>query len=84
MRIPVVLIPQEFMDEYKLQDKTHNRHMATCGYFECIYTPGLWIHIWLTVTFTLVVDDFGIKFIGVEQLKHLIESLKKSTKQSWT
>ena len=29
------------------------------------------------VTFTLVVDDFGVKFIGVQNLKHLVESLKK-------
>ena len=27
--------------------------------------------------FTLVVDDFGVKFVGVEQLQHLVESFKK-------
>jgi hypothetical protein len=29
------------------------------------------------VQFTLVVDDFGIKFVGVNHLKHLVDSLKK-------
>ena len=106
MRIPIKLIPQEFMDWYKLQDKIHNGHiyckicrgiyglpqvgklsndllrkrLATCGYFECTHTPGLWRHIWRPVTFTLVVDDFGVKLIGIEQLKHIIASLKKSTR----
>ena len=37
----------------------------------------MWRHIWLPVTFILVVDNFGVKCIGVEQLKHLIKSLKQ-------
>ena len=102
MRIPIKLIPQYFINKYKLQDKIHNRHvyckifkgiyglpqagklendllqkrLTTCGYFECTHTPGLWKHIWRPVTFTLVVENSGVKFIGIEQLKHLIISLK--------
>ena len=42
-----------------------------------MHTPGLWRHIFRPVQFTLVVDDFGVKFIGVDQLRHLVESLNK-------
>ena len=31
------------------------------GYYHCQYTPGLWRHVWCPITFSLVVDDFGIK-----------------------
>jgi hypothetical protein len=61
----------------KLANDLLRKRLATCGYFECTHTPGLWKHIWRPVTFTLVVDDFGVKFVGIEQLKHLIASLKK-------
>ena len=42
-----------------------------------MHTLGLWRHIFHPVQFTLVVDNFGVKFVGVEQLWHLVESLKK-------
>ena len=42
-----------------------------------MHTPGLWRHIFRPVQFRVVVDDFGVKFVGIEQLHHLVESLKK-------
>ena len=33
--------------------------------------------MWRPVTFTLVVDDFGVKFTGEEHANHLINTLKK-------
>ena len=42
-----------------------------------MHTSGLWRHIFCPVQFTLVIDDFGMKFVGVEKLQHLVESLKK-------
>ena len=42
-----------------------------------MHTPGLWRNFFCPVQFTLVVDNFGVKFVGVEQLRHLVESLKK-------
>jgi len=35
---------------------------------------------WQPISFTLVVDDFGIKYIGKEHVKHLIKSLKEHYK----
>ena len=62
----------------KLANTILKQRLATCGYMECMHTPGLWRQNFRPVQFTLVVDDFGIKFVGVEHLQHLVESLKKS------
>ena len=32
---------------------------------------------WRPISFTLVVDDFGVKYIGKEHVMHLIKSLKE-------
>ena len=40
------------------------------------FTSRLWRHVWGPVTFTLVVDDFGIKFTGDTHANHLIKTLK--------
>lgn len=47
------------------------------GYYQCQYTPGLWRHKWRPITFSLVVDDFGIKTIGLSHAKHLKNVLEK-------
>ncbi len=36
------------------------------GYFPSKTTPGLWTHEWHPIAFTLVVDDFGVKYVGEE------------------
>jgi endonuclease I len=38
----------------------------------------LWRHDTKPVTFTLVVDDFGIKYSGKENADHLLDALKES------
>ena len=46
------------------------------GYLHSKLIPGFWSHDWRTVQFTLVVDDFGVKYVGEEyalHLKHTIE-----------
>ena len=57
----------------KLANTLLKQRLATCGYIECMHTPGLWRHIFRPVKFTLVFDVFGVKFVGVEQLQHLVE-----------
>ena len=42
------------------------------------HTPGLWKHISRPISFTLVVDDFGIKYVGEEHAKHLIGVLEEN------
>ena len=47
------------------------------GYFPCQFTPGLWKYVWRPITFTLVVDDFGIKSDALTHTNHLKRTLEK-------
>ena len=39
--------------------------------------PGLWQHKWRPVQFTLVVDDFGVKYVGEKHALHLKQTLEE-------
>ena len=41
------------------------------------HTPGLWKHISRPIDFSLVVDDFGVKYVGKDNARHIIDSLKE-------
>ena len=43
---------------------------------EVAHTPGLWRHVTRPVQFSLVVDDFGVKYKGKENAEHLINAIK--------
>jgi hypothetical protein len=51
--------------------------LAPNGYRPVRHTHGLWKHNTRTVTFTLVIDDFGIKYVGKEHVDHLLQALKQ-------
>ena len=67
-------LPQAGMLAHKLLAK----RLATKGYFETIHTPGLWTHAFRPIQFTLVVDDFGVKYVGKEHADHLMAALEES------
>jgi hypothetical protein len=46
-------------------------------YYECKHTLGLWRHITRPISFTLVVDNFGVKYVGREHVDHLIKCIKE-------
>ncbi len=50
--------------------------LAPAGYYEVPHTPGLRKHISRPVQFSLVVDDFGVKYVGKENAEHLIKNLR--------
>jgi hypothetical protein len=39
--------------------------------------PGLWKHKTRPISFTLVVDDFGVKHVEKEDVNHLIWCIKQ-------
>ncbi len=43
-------------------------------------TPGYWQHNWLTISFTLVVDNFGMKYINKNGVHHLTSVLRQDYK----
>ncbi len=62
-----------------IANKLLKKCLACHGYFEVPHMPGLWKHISCPVWFNLCVDDFGIKYIGEDNLKHLFASLQTET-----
>ncbi len=56
------------------------------GYFKHANTPGLWYHKMQPISFTLAVDNFGVKYVKKEDVDHLIASIKKAyaLTKDWT
>ncbi|KAL7479589.1 hypothetical protein ACHAW6_005315 [Cyclotella cf. meneghiniana] len=69
-----------------LANKLLASHLNADGYYQCQFTLGLLHHKWHTVTFSLVVDNFGVKTVGLTHAKHLRDTLQKYYKVSidWT
>jgi hypothetical protein len=47
------------------------------GFYEGTSTPGLWRHKWRPIQFCLIVDNFGVKYVGLEYFNYLLSILKK-------
>ena len=103
MRIPIDLIPEEFIKKYNLLPLVKNGYVYTqiergmyglpqagilankllkkrlepYGYYEVQHTPGLFRHKTRPIQFTLVVDDFGVKFTNKNDMSHLIDALEE-------
>lgn len=52
-------------------------HLAKHGYKQCKHTRCLFVHESRPIAFSLVVDDFGIKYTGKEHADHLISALRE-------
>jgi hypothetical protein len=75
-------LPQAGLLANKLLEKRLNKH----GYRQSKLVPRLWKHNTRPIQFTLVVDDFGVKFIGKEHAQHLKNKLEEHYKLTcnWT
>jgi hypothetical protein len=65
----------------ELLGKRLNKHC----YRQSPITPGLWHHDFCPISFTLCVNNFGIKYVGREHAKHLTTILNEHYKclQDW-
>ena len=45
-------------------------------YAPCKHTQGLWRQKWISITFSLVVDDFGVKYVGKQHAEHLVNTIQ--------
>ena len=52
--------------------------LAKHGYYQSKIIPGLWKHETRPIIFSLVVDDFGIKYINKQDVEHLMSVLKEN------
>ena len=52
-------------------------HLAQFGFAPIPRTPALWKHNTKPIFFSLVIDDFGVKYTGKENTDHLIQAPQK-------
>jgi hypothetical protein len=52
--------------------------LAPFGCYPAQHTPGLWLHRTQPIFFTLVVDDFAVKYVGKQHAEHLSNALLRA------
>ena len=74
-------LPQSGILSQTLLETCLNAHR----YHQRKITPGLWTHEWRPICFTLVVDNFGVKYVGKEHADHIIKCIKENydTTEDW-
>ena len=60
----------------KIANKQLVKHLVQYGYTLIMHTIGLWQHKTRTTLFTLVDNDFGVKYIKCNDAKHFKNSIK--------
>ena len=65
-------IPQAGLLANELLEKLLNKRC----YHRSKLVPGLWNHKWRPIQCTLVVDDFGVKYVGKEHALHFKATLE--------
>ena len=61
-----------------LGNKLLKKRLEAHGYYPTKHTPGMWKHNVFPTMFSLVVDNFGIKYEKEEHAIHLLNSLKEN------
>jgi hypothetical protein len=61
-----------------LANELLQRNLAKDGYRPTPHTHGLWTHDTRPISFSLVVDDFGVKYVGREHAEHLMACIRKN------
>ena len=59
------------------QTLLETRLNAHC-YHQSKITPGMWTHEWRPICFTLIVDDFRVKYVGKEHADHIFKCIKEN------
>jgi len=60
----------------KLANVQLQQFLAPHGYHPCPFTPGLWTHDMRDIRFTLVVDDFAVRYTNRADIDHFLMALK--------
>jgi len=60
-----------------IAQQLHEKCLTIKGYRQSTIMPGFWKHDWGPISFTLCVDDFGVKYVGIKHAHHLLQTLNK-------
>jgi hypothetical protein len=61
-----------------LTNQLLKNRLASFGYYPARHTPGLWLHQTRPISFTVVVDDFEVKYGGKHHADHLRNALLRA------
>jgi hypothetical protein len=61
-----------------LANQLLHQRLVHYGYYPARHTPGLWLHKTRPIAFTLVVDDFSVKYVGKDNAHYLRNSLLRN------
>ena len=69
-----------------IANKLLEEQLKKLGYWQSKLVPGLWKHNTRPIQFTLVVDNFGIKYTRKEDVEHLksVIELNYTVTADWT
>jgi hypothetical protein len=51
------------------------KRLTPFGHYPAHHTPGLWLHKTRPIAFSLIVDDFAVKYVGKHHADHLRNTL---------
>jgi hypothetical protein len=54
------------------------KRLSPFGYYPAHHTPVLWLNKTRTISLSLIVDDFTVKYVGKKHADHLREVLLRS------
>jgi hypothetical protein len=61
-----------------LANQLLQHRLAPFGYYPARNTPGLWLHKSRPISFSLIVDDFAVKYVVKQHADHLRNALLQS------
>jgi hypothetical protein len=61
-----------------LANQILQKRLSTFGYYPARHTPGLWLHTTIPIEFSLIVDDFTVKYVDKQHADHLRDALLRS------
>jgi hypothetical protein len=61
-----------------LANQLLQKRLAPFGYYPARHTPGLWLHKTRPIAFSLIVDDFAVKYVVKQYADHLKNALLQS------
>jgi hypothetical protein len=61
-----------------LANQLLQKRLAPFGYYPVRDTPGLWLYKTSPIAFSLILDDFAVKYVGKHHADHLRNALLQS------
>ena len=70
----------------RLANDLLRQRLKEYGYYECTHTPRYRRHLWKPTSWTLIVDDFGIKYTNkkdIDELLGIMEIVQDENRLGW-